>query len=811
MKTYTINIDRTGNLELSVSGMDMSDYSKIVQKFNQLGIKYKYAGIKPGITHFSSTFDNEDKISKILEEMGIKKHDPSMPMDIPLSSNTKDKAKIKVKSFSYGDLELELDKIDGLFTIIVRKIFKDEVSHDGKLSYLISNLNKKSLQWLIDALKASNYNTTSIQSILSMVPEYSGDARAISPTIVAQSTTEENPLWNIKISARSMSGSHGIFHNKLRQIINFLFSKGGRDLYTKNPEEHHVEISIGGNDIFYLRGSYKEFKNLQIVLEKNGFNTQRLNEAIEKQLKDGILKTERLDGTIDGFKDEKEFDYLIKKYEERFFYGSKTANHFFPEQIKGIKFLYSRNSALLGDEVGVGKSLQTIVAADMRMKTSGGYCLVITKDQVVDQLTEEIKKISGSSGGEISNDWSNVSKWTIIKYSTFSDPSQRKAATDFLINQAKSGKFAVCVLDEIHIIKNGEPADRHKGGYLEHGENHQTFNIQEITQYIPFVWGASSTIIANRPIDLLNQLKAINHPMGRMDYKEFLSHFDNRSDEQEQMRKADLIRDLLNDQGVYLRRSKKEVNPSLPDMNINKELINLTSHEVGKVMDGVSGKPSLAQLTKIRQRVALSKIEMSLDKAKDILEKGKKVAIFTAFPGSTLDPLVSRLQTILDVIYTDMSKKVAFISGGEKQDKKERRKVIEEFKNPSSSIMAIVISIDAGGTGLDFPNILTDVIVNDFDWSPSDDEQTLGRFHRISSKSPVNVTYMVAENTLDKKYFNLLQEKKEIAERIQNLTNQEKEAIKSGKSNISEEILKLRKQRYEEQMKSYSIDMALKT
>jgi hypothetical protein len=56
-----------------------------------------------------------------------------------------------------------------------------------------------------------------------------------------------------------------------------------------------------------------------------------------------------------------------------------------------------------------------------------------------------------------------------------------------------------------------------------------------------------------------------------------------------------------------------------------------------------------------------------------------------------------------------------------------------------------------------------------------------------------------------------LQEKKEIAERIQNLTNQEKEAIKSGKSNISEEILKLRKQRYEEQMKSYSIDMALKT
>jgi len=811
MKTYTINIDRIGSLELSVSGIDMSDYSKIIQKFNELGIKFKYNGIKPGVTNFSSTFEYEQKISKILEEMGIKKHDPFMPMDIPVSINTKDKAKITVKSFSYGDLELELDKVDGVFTVIARKIFKDEVSHNGKLSYLISNLNKKNLKWFIDALKASNYATTSLESILSMVPESTDDSRSIVPTIVAQSATEENPLWNIKLSARSSSGAHGIFHNKLRQIINFLFSKGGKDLFTKNPEEHHVEILLGGNDIFYLRGTYKEFKNLQLVLEKNGFNTQRLNEAIEKQLKDGILKQERLDGTIDGFKSENDFDDLIKKYEERFFYGSKIGNHFFPEQIKGIKFLYSRNSALLGDEVGVGKSLQTIVAADIRMKMSGGYCLIITKDQVADQLTEEIKKISGASDGEISNDWANVSKWTVLRYSTFGEPSQRKAATDFLINQAKNRKFTVCILDEIHIIKNGEPSDKHKGGYLEHGENHQTFNIQEITQYIPFVWGASSTIVANRPIDLLNQLKAINHPMGRMDYREFLSHFDNRSDEQEQMRKADLIRDLLNDQGVYLRRSKKEVNPSLPEMNINKEFINLTTHEISKVMDGISGKPSLAQLSKIRQRVALSKIEMTLDKAKEILEKGRKVAIFTAFPGATLDPLVNNLQTILDVVYTDLSKKVAFISGGDKQGKKERRQVIEEFKNPKSNIMAIVISIDAGGTGLDFPNILTDVIVNDFDWSPSDDEQTLGRFHRISSKNPVNVTYMVAENTLDKKYFNLLQEKKEIAERIQNLTNQEKEAIKSGKSNISEEILKLRKQRYEEQMKAYSIDRALKT
>lgn len=101
------------------------------------------------------------------------------------------------------------------------------------------------------------------------------------------------------------------------------------------------------------------------------------------------------------------------------------------------------------------------------------------------------------------------------------------------------------------------------------------------------------------------------------------------------------------------------------------------------------------------------------------------------------------------------------------------------------------------------------MIVNDFDWTPSDDEQSLGRFHRISSKEPINVTYMVASNTLDQKYYKLLQEKKEIAERIQNLSNQEKEAISAGKSSVSEDILRLRKQRYEEQMKLSNIHKAL--
>ena len=120
--------------------------------------------------------------------------------------------------------------------------------------------------------------------------------------------------------------------------------------------------------------------------------------------------------------------------------------------------------------------------------------------------------------------------------------------------------------------------------------------------------------------------------------------------------------------------------------------------------------------------------------------------------------------------------------------------------------MAIVISIDAGGTGIDFPNILTDVIVNDFDWSPSDDDQSLGRFYRINSLNAVNVTYMLAENTLDRRFYELLKKKKEIAERIQNLSDEEKSAASASAGNANEQIAKIRERKWAALVQMEQID-----
>jgi SNF2 family DNA or RNA helicase len=109
--------------------------------------------------------------------------------------------------------------------------------------------------------------------------------------------------------------------------------------------------------------------------------------------------------------------------------------------------------------------------------------------------------------------------------------------------------------------------------------------------------------------------------------------------------------------------------------------------------------------------------------------------------------------------------------------------------------MAIVINLQAGGTGVDFPNILTDVIINDFDWAPSTDTQSINRFFRISSKQDVNVSYMVANGTVDEEIFKRLQLKKQIADAIAILNDEESRLISEKRGSMDAQLRQTRENR----------------
>jgi SNF2 family DNA or RNA helicase len=77
------------------------------------------------------------------------------------------------------------------------------------------------------------------------------------------------------------------------------------------------------------------------------------------------------------------------------------------------------------------------------------------------------------------------------------------------------------------------------------------------------------------------------------------------------------------------------------------------------------------------------------------------------------------------------------------------------------------MSIKVGGTGVDFPNVANEMIVNDYDWTPEQAEQSEGRLYRISSEQDVNVHYMISNDTIDQEIFDIVQQKRKIAELVQ--------------------------------------------
>jgi len=534
----------------------------------------------------------------------------------------------------------------------------------------------------------------------------------------------------------------------------------------------------------YIRGTQNDFIDFARILHARGFDVSKVLEVAQKILDNGFLSEERQRGEVDGFESNEEFDSAARKYESGF------GNKLYSEQVDGIKFLYGNQSALLGDQTGTGKTLQLVSAADLRLEKSGGKCVIVTVNSVVGQMIKDVKKITGISDDEISLDPYAETKYRVLSYSLFSAPTKRKEVTRHLMSEAKSGNISVMVLDEVHNVKNGNPKNR-RSNDLNHKGNHTTFNIQEISQYVPFVWGVSGTIVANKPIDLYNQLVAINHKLGKIKYKTFQWSFDSPNyTPDEKMISADKLKEILLDQRVYIQRTKNSIREDMPEQIISSENIKVDMSRLSQViqdkMDGYSN-PNLAisAMIAFRTVIASFKVPKSLSIARDAISQGKKVGIFTCYDGSA-ELLIEGLNRIVKEYSPGGT--VARIHGGQSN----RQDVIDNFKREESSDVAIVINIKAGGTGLDFPNIVTDVIVNDFDWSPSNDSQSLGRFFRINSEEDINVSYVIANETEDRNMYQRLEQKRIISERIENLSDKEMQLLNEGRRGDDKKIRALR-------------------
>ncbi|HEA70770.1 MAG TPA: DEAD/DEAH box helicase [archaeon] len=177
-------------------------------------------------------------------------------------------------------------------------------------------------------------------------------------------------------------------------------------------------------------------------------------------------------------------------------------------------------------------------------------------------------------------------------------------------------------------------------------------------------------------------------------------------------------------------------------------------------------KIKLSQIKKeeeLKEIISLSpKLERLVEMTEEVVSNGEKVLIFTQF---------TQMGTILhDTLEYKHKFKILYLHGGVPE--KKRRVIVDEFQSKDiTSPSILILSLKAGGTGL---NLTQGTTVIHFDrwWNPAVEDQATDRAYRIGQKSVVNVFKFIMHGTIEEKIDVLLEEKRELANKIVSSTGE---------------------------------------
>src|SRR3989344_1697175 len=437
-----------------------------------------------------------------------------------------------------------------------------------------------------------------------------------------------------------------------------------------------------------------------------------------------------------------------------------------PYQRSGVEWLYFLRSyhfaGILADDMGLGKTVQTLVLL-LRERTLGTPSLVICPKTLLYNWQAEAGKFTLTLKVVVV-DGTPAERAELIKNARAYDVLITGYATykiDAPTYKKHKISFNYCVLDEAQFIKN-----------------HATKNAQIIKE-VDARWrlALTGTPLENNVSEIWSIFDFLM-PGFLGTYTEFSERFHTPIMKHGDGEALALLRKKI--ECFMLRRTKEEVLAELPPKVIQhsrchlgaaqnllyQEVLERVKQDVWKtVAEKGFAKSSihiLAGLTKLRQVCnhpnlllkekdhtahASAKPDMFPELVDEVRENNRKMLVFSQFTGM-LDILAEELKT--------KAVPYAYLSG----QTRNRQNVIDEF-NRNSDISVLLISLKAGGTGLNLTAADT-VIIFDPWWNPSVENQAIDRAHRIGQTRAVNVYKLITEGTIEEKIVALQQKKKKL-------------------------------------------------
>ncbi len=566
-----------------------------------------------------------------------------------------------------------------------------------------------------------------------------------------------------------------------KELANIIKSYRLKKRFYRLKDGSFVNIDASGFDTLVnitdaIGISDKDVVKRQMIVPK--YRAVYLDEVIKTSDDINAIKDTKFKEVVRNITYAKDLDFKLPKCLESILREYQKVGYNWLMTLDSLGF-----GGILADDMGLGKTIQVIAILQKAKEQKQGTSIVVCPSSLYINWEKEINRfapnlkvqaISGSAlkRAELIKD---INKYDVVI--TSYDLLKRD------IEEYKDFDFRYIIADEAQYIKNNN-----------------TKNAKALKK----LKGKTCFALTGTPMEnALSELWSIFDfcmPGYLYSYSKFRDNIESKIIKEQDTESMNKLNKLV--APFILRRTKKEVLKELPEKTETK-MYNVMGEKQEKVYraylaearkeitdeidtNGLQNSKMkvLAMITRLRQICChpslflenydgeSSKLEQCIQLVEEACSSNHKILIFSQF--TSMFSLLKNELKKKNIRYYELT-------GKTKADT--RVELVDNF-NKDESIKVFLISLKAGGTGLNL--IGADVVIH-FDpwWNLSVQNQATDRAYRIGQKNNVQVFSLITENSIEEKVAKLQEEKQKLYDNV----------IKSGETFISkmskEEILDL--------------------
>lgn len=485
-----------------------------------------------------------------------------------------------------------------------------------------------------------------------------------------------------------------------------------------NPTKHEIFTQTN----IYSKVSYSDIKKYKPGLVNNITNCKDLQWFMQRYpLEMSATDQKTMNETVAEHEDRERRLRLI--FNESFSGPSlEMAVELRKYQKQAVQYFFETGSLLLGDDVGLGKTLSSLAPLS---KPEYRPTLIIVQPHLMSQWKAEVERafpgisvhiVKGLKPYELPETEVVIIAYTRLR--GWKDDMPRK--------------FRYVIFDEVQELRH-DTSQKYEAAF-------------KITERIKRKIGLSATPIFNYGSEIFNVMNTLKPGcLGeKRDFEDtWCETYDKRI-----VKDPIALGKMLRDNHLMLRRTREDVQRELPPINriihtleydekqadkMNKTAIDLA---IGLLTakDKERGEAALKLDGFLRQATGVLKAPSVAAWVKVLLEAGEQVLLM-GWHRACYDIWMQDLMEYNPVLYT----------GSENVVEKDKAK--EKFISGESRIM--IMSLRSGAGLNDLQKVCSHIVYGELDWSPATHHQATGRLNRDDLKGPVTEIFLIADTGSD--------------------------------------------------------------